>query len=339
MILMCKDNPVYDIDKNTVINESLMPGAMLNKESFGLWVGARKTVLSNAIARRLRFNAFGYSAEEAITKRTHMLSLSDCYWIKHEGEDVRFEQISPYYIEFWSGLEGAYDEGPIPTLYTNGARDKYWVDAERLFKAGCEIEIEAYKLAEILEIPCNKIEKHKSGNHNGVIVHNITNENVMLESARCSGVIKDEVFATIDEIIENFGDDGLTMMSFDAITGNIDRHVENFGYLRDANTGEYLGMAPLYDFDQILKASVMFETDHLLQSIPVNDITENLCRKTIELSEHSTFVKRAMIIMEKHFNKNPSTKEGYMSKINKAMADNEKNGKDTPALRPCSKER
>ncbi len=42
------------------------------------------------------------------------------------------------------------------------------------------------------------------------------------------------------------------MLIIDAITGNGDRHAGNFGWLRDTNTGAYISMAPLYDFDHAL---------------------------------------------------------------------------------------
>ena len=56
------------------------------------------------------------------------------------------------------------------------------------------------------------------------------------------------------------------MLIIDAITGNGDRHAGNFGYLRDADSGEYLGMAPLYDFDHALDASAMDRMD-----VPMED--------------------------------------------------------------------
>lgn len=42
------------------------------------------------------------------------------------------------------------------------------------------------------------------------------------------------------------------MIIIDAIIGNGDRHAGNFGWLRDTDTGAYVCMAPLYDFDHAL---------------------------------------------------------------------------------------
>lgn len=37
------------------------------------------------------------------------------------------------------------------------------------------------------------------------------------------------------------------MIAFDYIINNTDRHLGNFGFLRNATTGEYLGPAPIFD--------------------------------------------------------------------------------------------
>ena len=42
------------------------------------------------------------------------------------------------------------------------------------------------------------------------------------------------------------------MIIIDAVIGNGDRHAGNFGWLRNTDTGEYVSMAPLYDFDHAL---------------------------------------------------------------------------------------
>lgn len=46
------------------------------------------------------------------------------------------------------------------------------------------------------------------------------------------------------------------MLIIDAIVGNGDRHAGNFGWLRDSNNGDYLSMAPLYDFDHALDSTL-----------------------------------------------------------------------------------
>ena len=225
---------------------------------------------------------------------THILSLSDCYWRKYENEDVAFEQISPYFTEFWDGT-CAYQGGAIPTIYTSGVISKYWIDSNRLFKKGCAVELEAYNLAVALDIPCNKIEE--SHDNDGIIVHNITSPDVMLEPAICSGRFKGTFFPTVDEVSGCFGEAGLIMLAFDAVVGNTDRHLENFGFLRDANTGEYLGMAPLFDFDHTLSANGV--DDYLITQLPKHDIIERVCRQVLALSRQPVFCARAQAVLNR----------------------------------------
>lgn len=299
MLLMCKNIPVYDIANKKVINEHFMPGSMLKGMSFESWTVHRKSVLSNTVARRVYFNAFGYGSEGEAERKTHILSLSDCYWIKFDDEDVTFESISPYFTDFWTGT-GAYKGGAIPTIYISGAIDKYWLDCNRLYKKGCLVELEAYELAVALHIPCNKIEK--SPDETGIIVYNITNSNVMLEPAICTGRFKGTMYPTVEELVTNFGEDGLTMLAFDAVTGNVDRHLENFGYFRDVNTGNYIGMATLYDFDHTL--SVTGTDDYLITQLPYNEpmqisIIENICKKVLSVTKQPVFIERANAILNR----------------------------------------
>lgn len=57
-----------------------------------------------------------------------------------------------------------------------------------------------------------------------------------------------------------------SMLVFDAVTANIDRHGANFGVLRDNATGEVLGMAPIFDHNLALFPQEMAaDFPHLLE--------------------------------------------------------------------------
>ena len=157
------------------------------------------------------------------------------------------------------------------------------------------MELEAYKLATALGIPCNKIEE--AHDQSGIIVHNFTNSDVMLEPAICSGKFKGTFYATIDEVVGILGDAGAAMLAFDAVTGNTDRHLEYLGFLRDANTGEYLGMAPLYDFDHVLEAGGYSADDYLITQLPDHPAIKRICMQVLDVSEHPEFHARAQAIL------------------------------------------
>jgi hypothetical protein len=67
-----------------------------------------------------------------------------------------------------------------------------------------------------------------------------------------SGIIGDESdYVKIFEMLRTFGESiaaqYVAMCYFDGLIFNMDRHENNFGILRDADTGEILSLAPLYD--------------------------------------------------------------------------------------------
>ena len=107
---------------------------------------------------------------------------------------------------------------------------------------------------------------------------------------------RDFFFPTVEEVVSCFGEPGLVMLAFDAVIGNMDRHLENFGFLRDADSGEYLGMAPLFDFDHTL--SVDGVNDYLIEQLPKHFVVEGICRDVLNVSGHPVFRARAQAILD-----------------------------------------
>lgn len=89
------------------------------------------------------------------------------------------------------------------------------------------------------------------------------------------------------------------MLIIDAIIGNGDRHAGNFGWLRNADTGEYVSMAPLYDFDHALDSTL--ESDRLLMDavkfcMPYKDEIRRIASVAAE-TVNEVFRKRAKSIL------------------------------------------
>ena len=279
MILMCKNKEVFDVDNEIVIDSKLLPGIMINnpsKLSFIYWMEKRYSEKSNTFSRKLRGLVFGQGNRQKINEQTHALSLSDCYWIKRREENVAFEDVSPYFTRFWNGT-GFYEGLAVPTLYVNGYLSKYWLDKNTLIKVKEKHEIYCSEIAKEIGLSVVNIKEH----NDGIAVGNFTNENIMFEAADISGKISPEDFTSKD-VLEIFGETGFDMLLFDAIVGNGDRHAGNFGFLRNSDTGEYLGMAPLFDFD------------HAFESNNVNDV---LIKEIIDIK--AGFIKRFDEIIKK----------------------------------------
>lgn len=301
MLLMCKDKPVYIIETEEVLNDGLLPGCMIENAAgaaFRNWMKKRYSSGTNTLARQLRGVTFGQGNRIQIDKTTRALSLSDCYWLRDESDDITFENVSPYYTGFWNG-EVDYKGGAIPTLYVPGYVSKAWINRCYLYKTGCEIEIECSAVCLELGIARAEVTRYKDG----ILVKNITSPDYMLEQADMSGRFDDENY-TDDDIIREFGADGYKMILTDAVFGNGDRHLGNFGYMRDTGTGIYTGMAPLYDFDHALDAKG--ENDILIKNavrfagnnIQFREIAENITNMIIGMDCNYIFKMRAAKILD-----------------------------------------
>lgn len=251
-ILLCKNIPIYNVDMDTTLNEKLLPGYMKvyskDYERFSKWLKLRYSSNTNTLAHKLKGIVFGQGNRKRINRETQALSLIDCYWIKQESDPIKFEDISPYYRPFWDGT-GDYAEQSATTLYVPGYLNKCWVDSQRLYKFGGEstlIEASCLHLCQKCGIPAAKAEILPD--MSGIAVYNITSPQYMLEQADQSGLLDPDDFDTPD-ILRLFGDRGYEMILIDAIVGNGDRHAGNFGWIRSSDTGEYVSMSPLYDFD------------------------------------------------------------------------------------------
>ena len=301
-LLFCKNKPVYNIDTSEVLDKKLVPnfiGRNPGHESFEQWIKFRYCAQSNTFARSLRGRIFGQGNREKINSSTYMLSLTDCYWTKQDDDPVTFEQISPYYVSYWTG-ETEYKGGSIPTLYIPGFVSKAWRSDGHLYKEGSlGIEIDCIDLCKFCYIPV----EDGMIKDDGIELVNFTSPDVMLVQADASGIIDPEYFND-QSIIDVFGIAGVQMLTIDAIIGNGDRHAGNFGFLQDANTGDYLGMAPLYDFDHALDDSSVNVSNVFLDSLlnlnneEYSNEVMRICRKAVEFDKEIFSQRASFIITE-----------------------------------------
>ncbi|MCL1934868.1 MAG: hypothetical protein FWF57_00585 [Defluviitaleaceae bacterium] len=279
MILMCKNTKVYDIDNNTILNEYLLPGAINNGiMDYLTWMKTRYSVGSNVSARRLMLRAFGSDNHNSSLKVTRALSLSDCYWLKEKDENILFENVTPYLNKEWDGT-GQFTGGSISTLFVNGAANKKWIDKDTLVKFNSSKEIIPFQLAEKLEL--NLVPKTwiKEGDF---YIENFTSMSVMLETMEQSGFVKDDI-SPQELAIDVFKEDAVSLFVLDYLVEHDDRHWGNFGYLRDTNTGQYLGMAYYYDFDWAWSDAVVPLPQNAL--LNYSTLIKYLAKKAIQVSD------------------------------------------------------
>lgn len=245
-ILMCKDMPVINIDTKEVYNRNLLPGAVSRGMYVRDWLKLRYSSNTNTLARNMIGLTFGHVRRSTVDANTRALSLSDCYWIKDESDPTVFAEVSPYFSPFWDGLKEYVEGQSAPTLYVGGYMNKRWINRFWLYKSG-EAAVKEQECSEFcrqLGVKCAEV----VAIGHGAYVKNLTTPEVMLEQYDMSGMVDPDGF-TVEDVIRDFGWEGLEMVLIDALLGNGDRHAANIAFLRDANTGAYLGRSPLYDFD------------------------------------------------------------------------------------------
>lgn len=243
-----------------------------NLNNFYHWCASRVLSLDRKYAKEI-LNSIGVA--QALTDRErakislsyHCVSLTDVYWVRKEGENITFEGLNLYDNPLNSAIVELTLKGRqmtvtnqelAPDLSTKGCFPKAWIRNEsgfKLLKDGGEDavkkELLASEICQCFDIPQVKYQKHF---YQGEMV----TESEIVTSKRFSMVSK----MAFDIYACNHGLDTLKICSeidpityfgmniLDYLTGNTDRHPENWGFLIDNETNGYIGLYPLMDFNQ-----------------------------------------------------------------------------------------
>jgi len=278
-LLMCKDTEVYDITNDMVINEKFLPGCMLKGVmDYHQWMKTRYSRDTNFSSQRLIEQTFGSFDHERIKFDTGAFSLSDCYWIKKQGENVQFLEITPY-----TGFN------PLSNLFVSGKADKRWIDSQTLLKVNTFWEIEPFKLCKALGLE-NTAEAHVIDE--GIVLNNFTSTDVFYESLEQSGIIEEDSDPR-DIAVEKFKELAVALFVIDYLVENNERQPDDYGFLRSTATGEYVSMAPYHNFDQIWSGEAAALPNSALQGY--RGYISSLCQKAISVSgdfKYGTIIER-----------------------------------------------
>ncbi len=302
-----------------IINKTRLPYYLwvkneLSGKDIKAWLDKRCVPFSreNYSLLEKEFNA-NNSAE--LSLKNSSLSLTDPYWVKAENSKVTWDDIN-----FFTGTY-SQDVGRLlltgvntcksiisqfsPDITTNGLQPKLWMKKggiSYLYKFGRA----PFYQEPINEIACSKIAMsfpnleavtYFEGDFEGKFAS--VCENFIapgIEFVPASVVYKreeDPLGNAYFYLIKKAKEFGITdinaflneMITFDYLIDNSDRNLGNFGFLRDTDTGEILGMAPIFDngnsmwFDEppeMIKAGAdickPFANSHEIQMKLVKDI-------------------------------------------------------------------
>lgn len=243
-----------------------------NLNNFYHWCASRVLSLDRKYAKEI-LNSIGVA--QAVTDRDrakislsyHCVSLTDIYWVKIKNENISFESINLYdnplneaIVEL--SLRGKQmtvtNQELAPDLSTKGCFPKAWVRREEgfiLLKNGGEDAVKRELLAsKICQCFAFRQVEYKKGLFDGEIVtesHIVTSKEYSIVSKMAFDIYAcNHDLNTIEESVRTDNITYYGMNIIDYLVGNTDRHPENWGFLIDNKTNEYVSLYPLMDFNQ-----------------------------------------------------------------------------------------
>lgn len=286
-VLMYKDEKVmaFDENKQIVYQEKLIPEA-IRFGSLDCFLYLRATAFRaretyKALVKTLA--AKDYHKIEEVFDQTYGLSLSDVYWIKKEEDPITFASINLYEHDFdqvaaragylgdaqgKARLSPEYTtDGQLPKCFVrkNGKiylykRGTTWGDSE-----GREMYSEYYatQVLEALHIPHVPYEIAEYEGQLCSVCPLVTS--LDYSYVPIGAFNYDEVHDVFNDFIRRgFGTKIRSMILFDALVYNYDRHIGNFGYLKNNTTLTY-DFFPLFDHGN---AFFPLATSKDLESLP-----------------------------------------------------------------------
>ncbi len=258
--LMSGDEPAASFKDGRLLWKSpLAPLFFLRSDDLAAWLSSRAIDQHRAHSRILK-KALRIAPRDdlAASLAVHGATLTDDYWFRPLCSRKRYEDIlfrTDRYAEMaFSGDAGMLAKPPsrTPELTLGGSFEKCWRLSEgrwRMEKAGTGEELFAEwfcaRIAPSFGVRSATYEARPSS----VISPNFADEANFEPVSSLTG--DDDSFQTVFRALIPFGEnvleEYLLLMRFDAVVGNVDRHSENMGLLRERGTGKVLGMAPSFD--------------------------------------------------------------------------------------------
>lgn len=282
---------IYNIDfaplalKNATKNKAVSEVKALNDWFKGRGIPSWRKDVENLLEK------LNVTSPEELLNKAYALSLSDQYWIKEESqENLKWEDINFFtndfkYKGYFQATLSSSDVGEIdlrsPNNTTDGMLQKAWIieNGDRVLVKGTYFQarqepINEWLVSQIckrldldycnyeIDISDNKIvSKCKDFiNQNQEI---ITAYEIFYSKQQSNNVSDFEHYVTIlqENGIENAKEQLQDMFLIDYIVMNIDRHMKNFGIIRNVDTLKWEKATPIFDTGECM------ECDKLLSEI------------------------------------------------------------------------
>ena len=312
-VLMHKDDVVASLQLDDLsgailkvtpsANPELLPlGSNQGADSLRKWWLRRAIPISQGnIAALLQQE--GIPSTQSLLVQNLGLSLSDHYWIRPQKSDLTWKDVSPFSNAFGDLSETASAQFYSPDAALQGDLIKKWliVDDARCLLKGNRGANSQQSLNEVLASMLH--EKQGFSNHvryrpvkftgsaseqYGCICEDFASETLEFIPAIdvVNSVKKDNAISTYEHFIHVCTEHGLSEQEVrgfleyqvltDFVLTNTDRHLNNFGILRDSQTLKFVRMAPIFDSGN----SMFWDAPRLPERSDCTEITVNSFRKT-----------------------------------------------------------
>ena len=261
--ILSGDIPVAEVRNGvvTVTNARLAPLYFRRSQDAGAWLSGRAIDSHRANSRLLK-KALRLAERDDISTElsVNAVTITDNYWYRPEGsalawEDVRFKE-NLFDRLALCGDPDSFSQRPsrTPELTNTGSFEKCWrlIDGRWwMYKSGNEkerfSELFIYELGCALDFPMARYEYA-----DGYVRSLDFTDNAAVNFEPASAFMgEDEDYGRNFEWFLNLSEElakaYLRLIVLDTLCMNMDRHTQNYGVLRDTETGEILRLAPNYD--------------------------------------------------------------------------------------------
>ena len=254
----------------TVKNEKLLPLFLKRVHDADMWLSSRAIDSHRANSRLLK-KALRMKEKDDVSTVIHVnaAAVTDNYWVRDIGSHLTHKDVM-FTDDYFSNLalKGTYDSfnraassgrSKTPELTNTGSFEKCWKLRDGkwwLYKSANHNEMFSelfiYELGVALGMNMALYERGA-----GFVRSLDFTDGAKVNFEPAFAFMGDDedyisVAEKLRDICPGAVPDYVRLIFMDTITANPDRHTNNFGLLRDAETGELLGLAPNYDNNMAL---------------------------------------------------------------------------------------
>ncbi len=289
--LMNKDRVVATVDEREAYGEFTYkiveqhdPYMPYGFTTINEWIDDRQIAKHRTSIRKL-MQELGMNNRRGFINMVRCVSLTDTFWMKRADSELAWQDVSLYSNNFDDvvariafdgvGMYGRQFSSTSPEFGTSGSFDKCWLredDGPHLIKRGssgyANAGFEPYS-----EKLCSDILEAAYVGHVPYTLRNfhskLASDCPLFTSEEYGFVPAVRMFHrgfdiddVLDYLTQHGGDEPFReMVVMDAVCVNVDRHAGNYGFLVHNDTGEVLGMAPLFDQNMALLPYLMEHDD------------------------------------------------------------------------------